>query len=328
MHILLTGATGFLGNNLLRLFLNSGNHVSVVFRQKSLPPALEGLDFQPIVCQLEGADFTQHLPTDVDVIVHSAAQIQIGKTKLNECRAINVNATESLARFALHHQKRLIHVSTVDTLAYSADGRPQTENDLAPAKPPATYVTTKKEAESAVRNLVPQGLDLVIVHPGFMLGYWDWKPSSAEMMLSIAKYRPPFAPAGGASVVDVRDVAQGIYAAIERGKSGESYILGGENIPYLALWQKMAKTIGCRGPRFPLPNWLARTSGLFGDIKTKLTQNETNINSIATRLGQLHHYYSSDKARSDLGYATRPAEEAIEACGQWCRDRKWLKANG
>ncbi|MBX3416253.1 MAG: NAD-dependent epimerase/dehydratase family protein [Pirellulaceae bacterium] len=325
MQVLLTGATGFLGNNLLRLLLQKGHQVTALIRQDSRSPALADLDAELIQIALDSAVPLEKLDREFDCLIHCAAEIQIGRTKLESSRQANVVSTQALAQFCRTRNRRMVHVSTVDTLAYSPDGQPQNESNRLPAKPPATYVVTKSEAEQIFFAEVKAGLDGVVVHPGFMLGPFDWKPSSAEMMIAVAKIRPPFAPAGGASVADVRDVAAGIIAAVEKGRQGEQYILGGHNVSYLELWQAMARHAGVRPPRLKLPNWLARSAGVFGDIKTRLTGRETNVNSLATAMGQLRHYYSSDKAADELGYTFRPLDESIAACWEWIKSQGWNK---
>ena len=324
MHVVLTGATGFLGNNVLRLLLETNHRVTCLVRQDQVPESLAGLKVELLRCDLASRKLDQTLPRDFDSLVHCAAQIQIGRTKLTESRQSNVVATANLATLCRSMGRRMLHVSTVDTLAYSPDGSPQSEHDREPGKPPATYVVTKKEAEQVFYGEIERGLDGVILHPGFMLGRFDWKPSSAEMMLSVARLKPPFAPAGGASVADVRDVAQGVVAAITLSRTGENYILGGQNISYLELWQRMATTIGCRAPSFPLPNWLAWIGGRAGDLKSIVTRNETNLNSLAAAMGQLQHYYSSAKAAHELGYTLRPLDKAIEQCWEWIKERGWV----
>ncbi len=326
MRILLTGATGFLGNNLVRMLLDEGHQVTALIRQRSVPPALAGIDVDLRQAQLDSPELTEKIPDDFDCLIHCAAQIQIGRTELESSRRANVESTRILAGICRERGKRMIHVSTVDTLAYSHDGQPKTEQDREPRKPPAAYVVTKTEAENVFAAELTRGLDGVIVHPGFMLGPYDWRPSSAEMMIAVAKLRPPFAPAGGASVADVRDVAAGIIAAIERARTGENYILGGHNLSYFDLWRLMAAEAGVRPPRLVLPNWLARGAGMFGDVKARIVGRETNLNSMATAMGQLRHYYSSAKSQLELGYTVRPVEESIAACWRWVKDMGWIRA--
>lgn len=313
MRVLLTGATGFLGNNLLRLLLAEGHEVQVTLRAGAGGRALNGLQFDPVPGDLTNVGQLLAETSDFDVLIHAAALIQIGWSRLDESRQVNVKATERLAEFCRLKKRRMIHVSTVDTLAHAPDGRPRTEIDRDPAKPSISYVVSKREAEQKMLDQIGQGLDGLIVHPGFMLGPWDWKPSSGAMLLAIAGGPTPLAPAGGCSAVDVRDVADGILRAVERGRSGERYILGGENLSYLELWQKMARVVGKRsGPRGKLPNWLARIAGQVGDLAGKLLRQEPQVNSGATAMGQLQHYYSSEKAIRELGYRIGPLDDAIE----------------
>jgi dihydroflavonol-4-reductase len=148
------------------------------------------------------------------------------------------------------------------------------------------------------------------------------------MILAIANGPTPLAPAGGCSAVDVRDVAEGILAAMERGRSGERYILGGENLSYLELWQKMAAAVGKRGPKRKLPNWIAGTAGMFGDIAARLMRKEPVVNSGATAMGQLNHFYSSEKAARELGYRNGSIDEAITAEWKFLIDYGYAKRRG
>lgn len=313
MRVLLTGATGFLGNNLLRLLLAEGHEVQVTLRAGAGGRALAGLQFDPVPGDLTNVEKLLTETADFDVLIHAAALIQIGWSRLDESRQVNVRATERLAEFCRLKKRRMIHVSTVDTLAHAPDGKPRSETDRDPGKPAISYVVSKREAEQKMLNQIEQGLDGVIIQPGFMLGPWDWKPSSGAMLLAIAGGPTPLAPAGGCSAVDVRDVADGILRAVERGRRGERYILGGENLSYLELWQKMARAVGKRnGPRGKLPNWLAGVAGHVGDLAGKFLRQEPQVNSGATAMGQLQHFYSSEKAIRELGYRVGPLDDALE----------------
>ncbi|MFN6108988.1 MAG: NAD-dependent epimerase/dehydratase family protein [Planctomycetota bacterium] len=313
MRVLLTGATGFLGNNLLRLLVAEGHEVQLTLRPGAGGRALAGLKFDPVPGDLTNVERLLAESSDFDVLIHAAAMIQIGWSRLVESRQVNVTATERLAEFCRLKKRRMIHVSTVDTLAHAPDGRPRTESDREPGKPPISYVQSKREAEQKMLEQIEQGLDGIIIHPGFMLGPWDWKPSSGAMLLAIAGGPTPLAPAGGCSAVDVRDVADGILKAVDRGRRGERYILGGENLSYLELWQKMARAVGKRnGPRAKLPNWLAGIAGRVGDLAGKWMRQEPQVNSGATAMGQLQHFYSSEKAISQLGYRIGSLDDAID----------------
>lgn len=327
MKVLLTGATGFLGNNLLRILNERDSEVIVAGRFREPPPSLQGLRFEAVQLDLARPDSWsgRELPR-FDVCIHSAALIQIGWSRLEEARMINVEATRRLASVCRQRGARMVFVSTINTLACSRDGRVLGEQDRQPACPPICYVTTKREAEQAIGEETALGLDAVTVHPSFMLGPWDWRPSSAEMMIAIARQRPPFAPGGGTCVADVRDVAEGILLAAGRGQCGDHYILGGPNLSYFELWSRMADAMGVRRPRFRLPDWMALAGGRTGDLWSAIRRQEGSLNSGAARMGQLFHYYSSQRAVDALGYAFRPVDEALEQTARWIVDRGWVRA--
>lgn len=322
LRILLTGATGFLGNNLLRILLEDGHQVTATYRQQSDPRPFRGLSVDQLAADLNDFATLKSAVANADLVIHVAAMIQIGWSKLEESRKVNVEATRHLAQAARLQGIRMIHVSTVDALSVGHLDRPATELDIEPAKPGFSYVVSKREAELAFAEQVAAGLDGVIVSPGFMVGPWDWKPSSGQMMLAIAKQFTPLAPSGGCTVVDVRDVACGIVSAIEHGKTGESYILGGENVTYLDLWKRMAKVVGSRPPVGKLPSAINWTAGRVGDLIGKLSGNEPTVNSAATKMGSLIHWYSSQKAVRELGYQIGDVDIAL--ADAW----DWFKTNG
>src|SRR5205085_12112707 len=118
---------------------------------------------------------------------------------------------------------------------------------------------------------VARGLNAVIVNPGFMLGPWDWRPSSGRMMLEVATRFTPLAPVGSFNVCDVRDVSAGAIAAAKQGQTGRKYILGGHNLSYFELWKKMAQVAGKRGPLFPAGPLQRMIGGAFGDLWHRVT---------------------------------------------------------
>ncbi|HEV3417722.1 MAG TPA: HpnA protein, partial [Pirellulales bacterium] len=185
-------------------------------------------------------------------------------------------------------------------------------------------VITKREAEQVVLEQVEAGLDAVIVNPAFMLGPWDWKPSSGRMLLDLATGWGLLAPPGGNDFCDVRDVAAGILAALDRGSRGRRYILGGEPMSFLEAWSLFAKIIGVRPPwRKALPPGLW-VYGHFGDLRGWLTGREPNLNSAAVAMSRLEHHYSYARAAAELGYRPRPAREAAETAWKWFKDNGYV----
>lgn len=316
MQIFITGATGFLGNNLVRILLQQGHEITVAKRITSELRPLDGLNVEAVDLDLnDPAQIGPALDT-ADLVIHSAAMIQLGWSNLKASRKINVQATGVLAQAARRRGIRMIHVSTVDTLTPSVD-TPVTETQTEPSKPECSYVVSKREADEVFSAEIRQGLDGVSVLPGFMVGPWDWRPSSGEMMLAIHNNFVPFAPGGGCSVADVRDVAAGIVSAIDHGRTGEKYILGGANLTYLDLWTRMAKVMDRPAPKFALPNWLAESAGRLGDLAARFLKEEPQVNSGASRMGQLLHWVDSSKAQQELGYQFQNVDSALDEAWQW-----------
>ncbi len=187
-------------------------------RQPEPGPALADLDVE--ICHGDVTDPASVLRAmdGVGYVIHAAGDLHIGWRNLERQRRINVQGTAHVAQAVRTQGARLVHVSTVDTLPASTDGSPVNEESRGEAKIGITYVVTKREAEEVVQAERQQGLDAVIVNPGFMLGPWDWKPSSGRMLLSVARHWKPMAPTGGMSGCDVREVAQGTVSAANEAK--------------------------------------------------------------------------------------------------------------
>jgi len=317
MKILVTGATGFLGNNLARKMLQQGHQIVTTVRPTSDLRPLDGLDIETVHANLTDSKGMAPVVEDVDLVVHCAAMIQLGHSKRESSIAFNTGSTLVLAEAARRREIRMVNVSTVDTMPASKDGTPVSESDAGGAKYDCSYVMSKRAACEVFNKEVEKGLDGVTVCPGFMLGPNDWKPSSGEMLLFVARTPLVYVAAGGCCVVDVRDVADGIIRAISRGRAGEKYILGGENISYKELWTRMAKTVGCWPPRIKMSNLLASVAGKTGDLISKFRKEELPLNSAALTMGQMLNWYTSDKAIEELGYKIGDIDIAIEDAWNW-----------
>jgi dihydroflavonol-4-reductase len=317
MLTLVTGATGLVGNNVVRLLVERGEAVRVLARNGSGNRALEGLPVEIARGDVRHPETVRAACRGVQRVIHAAAEVHIGWTGMDSARAINVEGTRNVAEAARSERARLCYVSTINTLGIGNRRQPADEETPVSESVPCPYVITKREAEQVVHEQIAAGLDAVIVNPAFMLGPWDWKPSSGRMLLEIATGWARLAPPGGNDFCDVRDVAAGILAAVERGARGRRYILGGESLSFMEAWSLFSEIIGVRPPwRKALPPglWLF---GHFGDLRGWLTGREPNLNSAAVALSRLDHHYSYARAAAELDYRPRPAREAAESAWQW-----------
>ncbi len=317
--ILVTGATGLVGNNVVRQLLHAGHAVRALVRASADPRPLEGLDVERVVGDVTDAAAVTAAVAGASAVIHAAAEVRIGRTGLAAQRLVNVEGTRHVADAARRAGIRLVHVSTCDAIGRGTPESPATEDTpLPPARLP--YVITKREAERVVLGNVVAGLDAVIVNPAFMIGPWDWKPSSGKMLLEVAAGRGLFAPRGSISLCDVRDVAQGIVAARAHGVSGQRYILAGRTLSWLDLWRHFAEVSGGRRPicrAGPLMIWIG---GWGGDVWGMIRRREPSINSASARHAWQERHYSSARAEQQLGYAIRPAEETVRDAWAWFQE--------
>ncbi|MBM4002210.1 MAG: NAD-dependent epimerase/dehydratase family protein [Planctomycetes bacterium] len=319
MRVLVTGATGLLGNNLVRLLLESGRTVRALVRRQD-DRSLSGLDIRTTLGSVEDPVAVARACENVDWVVHAAGDVHIGWTGRDRQLAVNVQGTRNIVDAALAAKARMIHVSTVNALGLGTATEPATETTPAGGAIECGYVTSKRLAEQLVARAMQEGLSATIVNPGFVLGPWDWKPSSGKMLLQVHHRFTPFAPRGGCSVCDVRDVAHGILTLIDRRPAEKQFILAGENMTYLDLWTRICRTTGSRPPIMRAGPFMCVIVGTFGDLRARWTGRENDVNSASLQMSSQFHYYDSRRAEQALGYRSRPVDKSIRDAWNWFRE--------
>lgn len=317
MLTLVTGATGLVGNNVVRLLLDRGHAVRVLERTGSDSRPVDGLDVERAIGDVCDAGSVRSACRGVSLVVHAAARVHIGWTGLEAQRHVNVEGTRNVARAAREAGARLVHVSTVDTVGRGTRACPANEETPVARGLECPYVVTKCEAEHVVLDLAAEGLDAVVVNPAYMIGPWDWKPSSGRMLLAVGRGRAFVAPPGGNDFCDVRDVAAGILAAAQRGVAGRRYILGGEPLSYYEAWTLFAEITGGRRPLRVMRVPVLRSLGALGSLWGRLTGHEPDLNSATAAISMMEHHFSPARAVRELGYQMRPIREAALAAWEW-----------
>lgn len=320
MTTLVTGATGLVGNNVVRALLAQGHHVRVLARATSDSRPFAGLDVEIASGDVCDADAVQRAAAGVTRVVHAAARVHLGWTGLADQQAVNVEGTRNVARAARHAGARMVHVSSVDALGIGTRQQPADEERYLEENVPCPYVVTKRAAEQAVLGEVEAGLDAVIVNPVYVLGPWDWKPSSGRMLLQVAAGRAWLAPPGGNDFCDARHVAEGILASMERGQTGRRYILGGEPHSYLEAWRIFAEITGGRPPRGVVGPIALKVAGGMGNVWGRITGREPDVNSASVAMSTLEHHFNCARAQSELDYRPGSVREAATAAWQWFQE--------
>ena len=327
MKTLVTGATGLVGGNLAVALVEAGHAVRCTKRSSSRTAHLDAWELEWVEATLADQDALTRACEGIDVVFHCAAAVSIQKVAPDWVVDANVRGTERvIAACREAGVQRLVHCSSTVAVGVNDDGSPADEANRWNFDHYGLddgYSTTKRDAELAVMAEVADGLDAVAVNPGYMFGPLDIRPSSGKLLLEVERRAVPGASSGRNCFVDVRDVANGMILAAERGKTGERYILGGENLSYLEVFQRIAAVAGSKPITTVIPRWAANFAGWFGDAQEAITHKEPLVNSNTIAWGyETRFVFSSEKARGELGYTTRPLEEGIRSA------LDWFSANG
>ncbi|MCJ7621944.1 MAG: NAD-dependent epimerase/dehydratase family protein [Anaerolineaceae bacterium] len=327
MKVLVTGSTGFIGAHLCRALVQGGHEVRAFHRASSTLRLIEDLPLEHAIGDLAQLETIQEAIQGVDAIYHVAALLG-GQAAPGRMYTITVEGTRAILQAArAAGVKRLVYTSSVAALGVpekppSGDSTAilLDENhswNFAPQTWPYGY--TKHLAELEVQRAVAQGLDAVIVNPAFVLGAGDIYRRSSSLIVQTAQKRIPGLVKGGLNVVHIKDVIAGHLAAFERGKRGERYILGGENMSIAKLIHLIADVVGVSPPELVIPTGLVRMLSL------PLTVLRSFINAPVS--GSLMHlagrffYYDIRKAQVALGLQPpAPAREAIQDAYDWFKE--------
>lgn len=321
MKILITGATGLLGNNIARSALSNGHSVTTLSRSPSTSPALRDLNCRHVQCDLNAPDILEQLAdVEVDCVVHSAALIHIGWKRIEDSLRVNEKGTRTLVDWANERKLRGVHISTVNVLPVGRKDCPAHEDSVGDGQLPSAYVLSKRAAQVVVNESVAAGNDWYSVYPGFLLGPNDWQLSSGKMVKPLQRFMP-WAPAGGCSVCDPRDVASSILKLLESGGSFRDYVMAGENLTYLEFWTMIAKRMGTKPPVIAMRLPSKVISQIWADAVNTLRSSEMAFNSAAIEMGQQFHFYSSERARKDLGYRNRDLNVSINDAIEWLAEQ-------
>jgi len=330
MKTLVTGATGFVGAAVVRLLLDMGEAVRVLVRANSDRGNLAGLSVELVEGDLTDSESLRFAVRGCSALYHVAALYQLWTPDPDSLYRTNIDGTVDLLMAAADAGiGRIVYTSSVATLGSFGDGRRADERTPATlADMTGHYKRSKFLAEEAVRRLVREhALPVVIVNPSAPVGAGDRKPTpTGRLILDAAAGRMPAYVDTGLNIVHVDDVAEGHVRAFERGRIGERYILGGENLSLEALLHKIAALVDRPPPRWRLPLGamlpLAYVAEGFARLSGK--DSEPRLTLDAVRMARKKMYFSSAKAERELGYCHRPADQALADGVRWFRDHGML----
>jgi dihydroflavonol-4-reductase len=323
---LVTGGGGRLGNVLVRRLLDNGHEVRVL-QPGSLPESLAGLDIDFVSGSVLDAADVVRAADGVDVVYHLAAKIDLSPRKDPMMYSVNIEGTHRVVETCLSRGLRLVHTSSHHALEREPLDQPLTEDKPLALDEKGEYHKTKAIGETIVLDACDRGLDAVIVNPGSMIGPYDFEPSMiGAVLIDLYFGRIPVLLEMLSDYVDVRDVADGMIAAAEKGRSGERYLLTGDVIPVMEMVSLYGELTGVKVPTRALPLWVGWVLLPFALLASAMTKKEPFITADMLRASVSNEVVSHDKAHRELGYTIRPLRESLTDAVAWYRERGWLGA--
>jgi len=329
MKVFVTGASGLLGSNVVRELIAQNFSVRAMVEKGKPYPTIHGLPIEIVEGNILDPYFLKNKMAGYDYVIHSAASTAVYPFRSARQWEINVTGTVNVAEACLaNHVKRMVYVGTANSFGAGTLDRPGTEtNSYTAFKYGLDYTDSKYEAHRTVLRMVAENdLDAVIVNPTFMIGPYDSGPSSGAMILAVAQRKLPGFSPGRRNYLHVKDAAAGVVAALQKGKAGECYILGCENLTYQEIFEKIANIIGVKPPAIAMPSFAVKAYGWLGTFMGAITGKAPQVSHPLARMACDDFVYSSQKAIRELGLPQTPLNVAIEDAITWFRQNGYLAA--
>jgi dihydroflavonol-4-reductase len=326
MLAFVTGATGFLGSHVARVLADQGANLRLLVRPTSNLQNLEGLKAETATGDLRDAASLEKAMAGCDAVFHVAADYRLWLRDPAEMYRSNVAGTRAILEAARKNNvRRVVYTSSVATVGFTANGQPADEDSpVALADMIGHYKRSKFMAEQLALEAGRGGMHVVTVNPTTPIGEQDVKPTpTGRIVVDFLKRKFPAYVETGLNLVDVKECARGHARAFEKGRSGERYILGGENLTLKQILDKLGKITGLPSPRMKLPYVFAFAAGVIDEAITGgVLKREPRATVDTVRMGKKKMFATSAKAERELGWRIVPVDDALQRAVQW------FQANG
>src|SRR5215467_2835902 len=326
MRAFVTGATGFVGSHVARVLHERGADLRLLVRPTSNPQNIGALQAEQAVGDLRDPASLEKAIAGCDTVFHVAADYRLWVRDPDQMYRSNVDGTRALLEAARKNGvRRVVYTSSVATIGFRTDGKPADEDSpVSLAEMIGHYKRSKFMAEQLAMEAGRGGMRVVTVNPTTPIGERDVKPTpTGRIVVDFLKRKFPAYVETGLNLVDVAECARGHVAALEKGRSGERYILGGENLTLKQILDKLAAITGLPSPKIKLPYLFAFAAGLVDEAVTGLLlRREPRATVDAVRMGKKKMFASSAKAERELAWKIVPVDGALR------RAVEWFQANG
>jgi dihydroflavonol-4-reductase len=326
MKAFVTGATGFLGSHVARVLGEQGADLRLLVRSTSNLRNLEGIKAETATGDLRDSSSLEKGMSGCDTVFHVAADYRLWVRDPAEMYRSNVDGTKAILDAARKNGvRRVVYTSSVATVGFTGNGHPADEDSpVSLADMIGPYKRSKFMAEQLAMEAGGSGVHVVVVNPTTPVGEQDVKPTpTGRVVVDFLKRRFPAYVETGLNLVDVRECAVGHVVALEKGRPGERYILGGENLTLKQILDKLGEISGLPSPKVKLPYVFAFATGIVDEAITgRLLHREPRATVDSVRMGKKKMFASCAKAERELGWKIVPVEGALRRAVQW------FQANG
>ena len=322
MSTLVTGATGFIGANVVRALLEAGIAVRALVRRDSDWRNLAGLPVEIVHGDLRDQASLRAALQGCHTLYHVAAQYSLWTPHPEELYTTNVEGTANLLQLALHlGVEKVVYTSSVATISLPADASAGDETLTLPlSEAVGHYKRSKILAEQRALAFCAQGLPLVVVNPSAPIGPWDIKPTpTGKIIVDFLQRKLPAYIDTGLNLIDVRDVARGHLLAAQHGNIGERYILACRNMSLRDILHLLADVSGLPTPRWRIPYGVALATGYVSEWVARYTQKPPVVPLVGVQMARHPMYFTAQKAVRQLGLPQSPIDEAMRQAVQWFR---------
>jgi dihydroflavonol-4-reductase len=324
----LTGATGFLGTHVARALSEQGANLRLLVRPTSNLKNIDGLKAETATGDLRDAASLEKAMSGCDVVFHVAADYRLWVRDPQEMYRSNVEGTRAILEAARRNKiQSVVYTSSVATIGFTGNGHPADEDSpVSLANMIGHYKRSKFMAEQIALEAGRNGMRVVTVNPTTPVGEQDIKPTpTGRIVVDFLKRKFPAYVETGLNLVDVRECALGHIAALEKGRSGERYILGGEDLTLKQILDKLGAISGLPSPTVKLPYFVAYAAGLVDEnFSGRLLGREPRATVETVRMGKKKMWASSAKAGRELGWKILPADNALRRAVEWFRANAYV----
>ena len=330
MKVFITGATGFVGSHVARAFAANGAELRLLVRKASRLDNIQELKAARVIGDLREPESLRSAIRGCEVVAHVAADYRLWVRDPEAMLAANVNGTRELLRLAREEQvRRVVYTSSVATMGFKSDGTIVNEQTpVAMGDMIGHYKRSKYLAEQEALSAAASGQQVMILNPTSPIGTNDLKPTpTGQIVVDFLNRRFPAYMDTGLNLVDVSEVARAHVSAVDKGRPGERYILGGENLTLKQILDKMSAITGLPSPTKKVPHAVALGFAYFDEFVTgRLRGKEPRATVESVRMGMKKMYASSAKAEQELGFRILPVYNALRAAIEWFRDHGYAPA--